>query len=403
LAREAGLGPNENDASFVLERLRETIDMKSFSTRSRGLIVLLFLSFAVFVEQAEAQVDSSLQKPARDSSLSESTIEGLPILMYDTDVGFGFGAKAFFLNCLGRSESFDLTLFQSTKGERWYRFVFSLPDFERRQGTVYPLALDLIVDYDKYIKNNFFGVGNMSSFSDKEDYTREPFDISLALSRGLTSSLVGQVGCRYKTVRNYNFSEESHLRSLPPALNASRVSYASVFLNLRYDTRDSYIDPSQGTVLEGEAEVVPHSGLENVTFTRLSVWAQHYTGLLIPKTVLAVRLGLQGLMGSDLPVQVLLPIGGGSTLRGSPQDRYLDKVCAVANAELRFPIFWRFGGVAGFDFDKVWGELKEFDLHRWAVNPVVGLRFYMNTFVVRCDVGFGKETTGLYFNFGQVF
>jgi hypothetical protein len=34
---------------------------------------------------------------------------------------------------------------------------------------------------------------------------------------------------------------------------------------------------------------------------------------------------------------------------------------------------------------------------------VAGLRFYMNTFVVRCDVGFGKETTGLYFNFGQVF
>jgi outer membrane protein assembly factor BamA len=377
--------------------------MKCSSTYNRLLILLVFLSFAVSVEQARAGIGSFVEKPARDSSLSESTFEGLPILMYNTDVGFGFGAKAFFLNCLGRNESFDLTLFQSTKGERWYRFVFSLPDFERRQGTLYPLALDLVVDYDKYIKDNFFGVGNMSSFSDREYYTREPLDISVTLSRGFTSSLVAQVGCRYKTVRNYNFSEESHLRSLPPALNASRVSYASVFLNLRYDTRDSYIDPSQGTVLEGEAEVVPHSGLENVTFTRLSVWAQHYTELFIPKTVLAVRLGMQGLMGSNLPVQVFLPIGGGSTLRGSPQDRYLDKVSAVANAELRFPIFWRFGGVAGFDFGKIWGELKEFDLHRWAVNPVAGLRFYMNTFVVRCDVGFGKETTGLYFNFGQMF
>jgi outer membrane protein assembly factor BamA len=364
---------------------------------------LLFLLFVVFVEQARAQADTSLQKPERDSSLSESTTEGLPILMYDTDVGFGYGAKAFFLNYLGRDESFDLTLFQSTKGERWYRFVFSLPDFERRQGTAYPLALDLVVDYDKYIKNNFFGVGNMSSYSDKEYYTREPLDISMALSRGFTTTLVGQVGWRYKTVRNYNFSEESHLRNLPPALNASRVSYASIFFSLRYDTRDSYINPSQGTVLQGEGEVVPHSGLENVTFTRLSVWAQHYTELLIPKTVLALRLGMQGLMGSDLPVQVLLPIGGGSTLRGSPQDRYLDKVSAVANAEVRFPIIWRFGGVAGFDFGKVWGELKDFDLRRWAVNPVAGLRFYMNTFVVRCDVGFGKETTGLYFNFGQVF
>jgi outer membrane protein assembly factor BamA len=377
--------------------------MESNSTHSRLLIFLLFLSFVLPAEQAKAQVDSSFQKPARDSSLSESTIEGLPILMYDTDVGFGYGAKGFFLNHLGLNESFDLLLFNSTKGERYYRLVVSLPDFERRQRKVYALAVDFIIEYDKWIKNNFFGVGNTSSFSDKEDYTREPIDISLALSRGFTTSLVGQVGWRYKTVRNFNFSEESRLRSLAPALNASRVSYASVFFSLRYDTRNSYINPSQGSVLQGDAEVIPHSGLENVSFTQLSVWAQHYTELLIPSTVLALRLGMQGLMGSDLPVQVLLPIGGGSTLRGSPQDRYLDKVSAVANAELRFPIFWRFGGVAGFDFGKVWRELKDFDLHRWAVNPVVGLRFYMNTFVVRCDVGFGKETTGLYFNFGQAF
>jgi outer membrane protein assembly factor BamA len=373
--------------------------MRSHLTR----LCLLLLLFALSVEQASAQADSSLQKPLRDSSLSESTTEGLPILVYDTDVGFGYGAKGFFLNHLGLNESFDILLFNSTKGERYYRLVVSLPDFERRQRKVYPLAVDLVVEYDKWIKNNFFGVGNTSSFSDREYYTREPLDLSLALSRGFTSTLVGQVGWRYKTVRNFNFSDDSRLRTLTPALNASRVSYASVFFTLRYDTRDSYINPSHGSVLQGEAEVVPHSGLENVTFTRLSAWAQHYTELLIPKTVLAVRLGMQGLMGSDLPVQVLLPIGGSTTLRGSPQDRYLDKVCAVANAEVRFLIIWRFGGVAGLDLGKVWGSLSQIDLHRWAVNPVAGLRFYMNTFVVRCDVGFGKETTGLYFNFGHVF
>ncbi|MGA9363269.1 MAG: BamA/TamA family outer membrane protein [Bacteroidota bacterium] len=377
--------------------------MKPSSTHNRLPILLLFLLFVISGGQGRAQLDSSLQKPPRDSSLSESTTEGLPILMYDTDVGFGYGAKGFFLNQLGLDESFDILLFNSTKGERYYRFVASLPDFERRQGKVYPLAVDLIVEYDKWIKNNFFGVGNTSNFNDREYYTREPLDISLALSRGFTSSLVGQVGWRYKTVRNFNFSEESRLQSLPPALNASRAVYTSVSFSLRYDTRNSYINPSQGSVLQGDAEFVPHSGLENVTFTRLSAWAQHYTELFIPKTVLALRVGVQGLMGSDLPVQVLMPIGGSTTLRGSPQDRYLDKVAAVANTEVRFPIFWRFGGVAGFDFGKVWSELKDFDFHRWAVNPAAGLRFYMNTFVVRCDVGFGKETTGLYFNFGHVF
>jgi hemolysin activation/secretion protein len=100
---------------------------------------------------------------------------------------------------------------------------------------------------------------------------------------------------------------------------------------------------------------------------------------------------------------LLLPVGGGNTLRGYPQDRYLDKTAAVANVELRFPIYWRFGGVVGYDAGKVWNSLPKFDFHRWATNPMVGLRFYMDTFVVRADVGFGKETTGFYLNFGHMF
>jgi hypothetical protein len=91
------------------------------------------------------------------------------------------------------------------------------------------------------------------------------------------------------------------------------------------------------------------------------------------------------------------------TLRGSPQDRYLDKSHLILNAELRFPIYWRFGGVCGIDTGKVWPSLSRADLHAWVANPTVGLRFYMKTFVVRMDIGLGKESTGLYFNFGHIF
>jgi outer membrane protein assembly factor BamA len=153
----------------------------------------------------------------------------------------------------------------------------------------------------------------MSSFSDREYTARGPLDIRLTLSRGFISNLVCQVGWRYKTVQSLNFSQGSRLRSLPPSLNSSRVSYASIFFNLRCDIRDSYINPSHGTVLQGEAEFVPRSRLEDVRFSCLSAWAQHYTDLLIPKTVLALRLGMQGLIGSLLPVQVLLRIGRSST------------------------------------------------------------------------------------------
>lgn len=335
--------------------------------------------------------------------LERGRFDPFPIVSYDSDIGFGYGAKLFLLNQLKAGESFDLTLFNSSKGERWYRFVFSLPDFELRQGKIYPLALDLVIDYDKYIKNNFFGIGNESVYGDREIYTREPLDINLTLSRGFSRQLVGQLGFRYKTVRNFNFSAGSRLRELPPVLNAGRVDYTSVFSNWRFDSRDSFINPSSGLVLQGELEWAPRSSLGNVAFVRSAFWAQAYTTLFFPKTVLALRLGAQELFGKDLPAQILLPLGGNTSLRGSPQDRYLGKSAALANIELRFPLVWRLNGVLGLDAGKVWSSLAAVDFRGWAVNPTVGLRFIMDTFVVRFDVGFGKEYTGVYFNFGHLF
>jgi hypothetical protein len=85
------------------------------------------------------------------------------------------------------------------------------------------------------------------------------------------------------------------------------------------------------------------------------------------------------------------------------QDRYLDKVSALVNAEIRFPIVWRFGGIAGIDAGKVWSGIGRLDFPRWVWNPVAGIRFYWDRIIVRADFGFGKETTGFYLNFGQLF
>ncbi len=75
----------------------------------------------------------------------ESVVEPLPILSHDTDTGTGYGVKLFVLNKFGGSESFDLVAFNSTNGERWYKLVFSWPDFELRQGRRYPFSLDLVL------------------------------------------------------------------------------------------------------------------------------------------------------------------------------------------------------------------------------------------------------------------
>lgn len=339
--------------------------------------------------------------PPGDPPLPATEI--LPILSYDTDAGFGYGVKLFALGHLGMRESFDLLLFNSTKGERWYRLVFSLPDFELRQGTEYAAAVDVTVDYDKWINNNFFGIGNRAPFDARETYTREPFEVSVVASRGFSPVLVGQAGLRWWWVQNSNFEPGSALPSLPPAANAGKATSLSLTASFRWDTRNSFVDPSAGVVLQADAEVAPRLGWTTTAFSRFGGTVQWYQPLLDTSAVLAMRFVGQGIAGDDIPVQMMLPIGGNRTVRGLVQDRYLDRVSAVANMEIRFPIWWRLQGIAGIDAGKVWHLPQEIDLVRWPVCAVVGLRLAMDTFIVRLDLGFSNESTGFYLNFGQLF
>jgi endonuclease/exonuclease/phosphatase family metal-dependent hydrolase len=359
--------------------------------------------FGVLADVDLGRVARSAPRAPSIATAAKTSLEVLPILMYDTDIGAGYGLKAFVLNPLRRSESFDLTVFNSSKGERWYRFVFSLPDFELRQGSRYPLALDLSVDYDKMIRNNFFGVGSASRDADREIYTREPVDVSLRLSRGFTTRMVGQLGVRYTSVKNFGLAADSRLRDLLPALNTGRMTALSAVGAFRYDSRNSFIDPSDGIVLQAEGEVAPKSGASNTRLARAGAWFQYYSVIFYPKTVFAFRAGGQAVSGTNLPVQALLSLGGNATLRGSPQDRYLDRSYVLTNAELRFPIAWRLGGVLGVDAGKVLPSLRDASFRGWTANPVAGLRLYMKTFVVRADLGLGSEGTGFYFNFGHIF
>ncbi len=343
----------------------------------------------------------------------QRSLELLPILMYDTDVGFGYGGKLFLLNYLDWSESFDFTIFNSTKGERWYRLVFSLPDFEVRQGRIYPFAFDFIIDYDRYLKNNFFGIGGNSHSEDRETYTKEPLDVFALVSRAFSPRFVGQIGVKYRTVNNFGYRSGGLFTSLPPQ-NLGRSSGLSLLASVRYDSRDSYVNPSRGFVLQLDLEAGPRmtlsSGNQSRPVTDYSLFGgliscQSYHTLFYPKTVFAARVQARMVNGSRLPVHSYVSLGGGGTLRGYPQDRFIDKAGVLANVELRFPLFWRIGGVALWDIGKLTGSASAPGslASGWKSNVGGGLRLSMDTFVVRADIGFSRESTGFYFNFGHAF
>lgn len=371
----------------------------------------------IFVTILFSQVILCINLFAQTDSNERAGIELFPILSYDTDTGFGYGAKAFFFDQLNTRESFDIILFNSTKGEQWYKFVFLTPDFESRQGTEFPLALDVTFEYDKWKNYNlyYYGLENEETnpayqnveFTDQIVY--ELIETKIFLNSALKKDITGSVGIKFNSTSTYDYRRDSGLTSPDDVenkfLEAPSVKYLSADLNAKWDTRNSYINPSTGLVLEIELEYAPDIFDENSTFFRQAFIVRYFKEIFFKNLILASRAMEQILSAESGSSQFLaIPVGGSNTLRGVPMDKFRFYSVFLFNNELRFPVWWRFGGIAGLDIG--YGTNKDLypeDAIDWVVNPVVGLRFFMDNFIVRADVGFYKNDIGFYLNFGHIY
>jgi outer membrane protein assembly factor BamA len=330
-----------------------------------------------------------------------------PIVMYDTDIGFGYGGRVKFVDYLKKKESLDLILFNSTKGERWYVFTFQIPDLEIRQGKTYGLAFDLKAEYDKFLNYGYYGLGPATPEADRTLLTFETINVPLTFGRGLTPHLVVEAAYTLRWIRYTNPREGPYIDEIGALAALGRTFVPLVSFALRYDTSDSQIHPTRGLrfILQGEA-AARFLGSSGASFTRFTLDLRKYLRVFGEKDVLAVRALAQTVGGESIPVFDHASLGGGNVmtaLRGYPLNRFLDKGKFLVNAEYRFPIFWRLGGNVFGDAGAVWPSLGEIDLRDLAADAGVGLRFYMPDFVVRVDVAWSSEGMGLYFNFGHIF
>ena len=323
-----------------------------------------------------------------------------PILMYDSDIGFGFGGKGVVKNQFKKNESFDLMLFGSTKGEQRYMFVFSIPDFEIRQETAYPIAFDLKIDRNKLLNSNFFGMGNDSEDNEFQ-FPRVMTKLDLTLGRAFTSKLIGELWYRYYHYRVYGYDPDwQTITDETPGAGKTAVSALSV--RFRYDTRDSHIHPTRGMRLELQGEWASHILGGNYDFTKVRSEFSVYRQSFFRNHTIAFRFWVQHVQG-DAPYWELSRVGDGQTARGYKAERFLDNAMALSSLEYRFKIYRKLGGVVFVDAGRVWPELWDFGFRDWHTNFGWGLRYYLLNFVVRFDIGISHEGTRIFFNFGHVF
>jgi outer membrane protein insertion porin family len=263
-----------------------------------------------------------------------------------------------------------------------------------------------------------------------EHEVMDAFDVSrFSTIAQLQKKLVDQVDFQEGFFFRYNFDlvRTFNLKLSPKEVKREDRPVRLGRLSTTYyrDTRNSPFDPDDGTFisLEGQLATLILGG--NNQYVRLYSEYQRYDH--VPKFdslvyAGAVKFGLAAPYGDSkrLPISERFFSGGARTLRGfrfeqaGPRDPQTNEpvggnVLLVINNELRFPLFYRFGGAVFSDTGNVFKKISDFDFGTITETVGAGIRFDTPVGPVRVDIGFllnrpdGVKSYAVHLNFGQAF
>jgi outer membrane protein assembly factor BamA len=362
-------------------------------------------------------------------------VSGIPALNFDADEGFGYGAVLALYGYDSTRSTYRWTLqptvFLTTEGRRDYTLFYDAPSRPGRAWRVTAFA-----GREQQLAAPYYGIGNVTPYdptlergSTRYYYrygharNRASLDLQHALWRPSVRVLIG-AGASSETVNLTPFDSGTTLiaRDLsnvtPPRQRTNFVR-----AGLTWDTRDREIGTETGTWADAIVQRVDKSLGATTDYTRWTATVRHYQPLG-SRVTFANRLLAQNVVG-DAPFYALGEIqtaqkpqdglGGASTVRGLPKDRYVGKGIVVSNNELR----WRAAsfGLAGRPSSLILSAFA--DAGRvWATGIDAGSLFdevhagygggarisFGPSFVVAVDMGHSSEATApMYIGLGYMF
>ena len=194
-----------------------------------------------------------------------------------------------------------------------------------------------------------------------------------------------------------------------------------------YDTRDLEGDPSSGIFAEVTNELSLKVLGSQFNFNKTFAHVNFYQRLLpdsFKKLIFAARFSM-GYTALDAPFYEyqdqwtsegsIEGLGGGQTLRGFKQSRFLSRVMCFNNLELRYRFgefdllqqHLAFSAVPFYDFGAVWdsgASMRSQNIHNLRSNGGLGLRIAWNVnTILRFDYAISKEDKQFFFQIGHCF
>jgi outer membrane protein assembly factor BamA len=362
-------------------------------------------------------------------------VSGLPALNFDADEGFGYGAIVALYGhapgAAGYSWTFQPTVFLTTHGRRDYTLFFDAPS-----SATNPWRTTAYVGHEQQLSTPWYGVGNATPYDSSIEhgsrryyyrYGRLQNRASLDLQHRAGSPslrLLGGLGFSNDDIDLTPFDSgttliQAQLHDVTPA--RAHTNYLRV--GLTWDTRDREIGTRSGTWADLLAQRVDTRLGATTDYTRWTGTLRHYQPFGARLT-LANRLLVQTVEG-DAPFSVLSEVqttqkpqdglGGASTVRGLPKDRFVGKGLLVSNNELR----WRAADFAlrgrpsslvlsGFvDTGRVWADGVDLSTVTSGLHSGYGAGARLgfgSSFVIATDVGHSSQSSApIYIGLGYLF
>ena len=322
--------------------------------------------------------------------------------------GMGTGVRIFDKNLFGTGIQIEAPLLITYKNYQVFELNTKVPLLGDDR-----LSFDLGGAYRSRVKDNFWGIGNDTLYSDRTKFRR----ITRELRSGFSSHMGRQweagahvvysnIGITEPSIDRFESTQDVLDPAIVPGLHGAEL--LSGIITIENDTKDNKYLPSRGGLRQ--LQVSLNEGLSggDFSFWRYRMDLQQFVPLgNTGRKLLAFRAMFvtnQEKGGSQIPFFELVSLGGAQTLRSFENHRYYDKSALAFLAEYRYRVWRAFDWAIFMEQGQVAPEPGDFGWTRF--HSGYGFRFIIRatpTVPLSFDFARGVDGWRVYFRFKPAF
>lgn len=326
---------------------------------------------------------------------------GYPYVFYspETDLAFGIGGILSFragADTALRPSKVLLSAYYTAN--RQYKVTASHDLFAAANRS----AATVDLSFGRFI-DKFYGIGPTTPDTGNPAYLLELLSFEGSFTRRIGESALraGGIG---RVEHQTNIDPQDNGFLLSDSVHGATGGWVSgIGADFVWDSRDNIFYPTRGGLSEVKVTFYTSALGSEFNYTeavadlrRYLTWGRHVLGIQ----------AYTALVRGAPPYFKLPKLGGGSRMRGYYEGRYRDRTYTTAQAEYRTLLFWRIGFTAFAGVGDVADAYAKYRLRDVKTSLGFGLRFLFDPkerINLRCDFGFGRNTSGVYFAIEEAF